>query len=135
MGEFAKSIIIDMNNWTGGWITWNAALNHEGGPNWRDNSCFAEVMIHSEDGTIYYTPQFYVMQHFSRYLRPGGFVRASSGGDNAGLMTLAAQNVDGTLAVVVYNDTDGEVDYRVTYMGQGVDATIPPLALQTIEFK
>jgi glucosylceramidase len=91
-------------------------------------------MIGQGDGTIYFPPTFYAVQQFSRYIRPGAKIHASSGAA-AGLMSLAGVNENGSLSVVVFNESAAPVTYQASYMGQAVEATVPGPGIQTIEFK
>lgn len=134
VNRYAKDIILDFNNGNHAWISWNAALFENGHPNWYGVTCSADVMIGQDDGTIYFPPTFYAVQQFSRYLRPGAKIHASSGAA-AGLMSLAGVNEDGSLAVVVFNESAAPVTYQASYMGQAVEATVPGPGIQTIEFK
>lgn len=134
VNRYVKDIILDFNNWNNGWISWNAALYENGHPNWYGVTCSADVMIGQSGGEIYFPPTFYAVQQFSRYIRPGAKIHASSG-QAAGLMSLAAENVDGSLAVVVFNESEAPITYQVSYLGQAVETTVPGPGVQTVEFK
>jgi glucosylceramidase len=108
--RYAEDIIVSFNNWNNAWISWNAVLDRDGGPNWFGVTCSADVMIDLGSDTPYYTPAFYVVQQFSRFMLPGGHV----------------------LAVTVLNKADSPVDYQIDFEGQAVAATIPGPAVQTI---
>ena len=90
----------------------------------------------------YVTPTFYVLQHFSKFLLPGGHVLASTVdprlvgntaiGGGPDFMALAALNPDGSVAVVVLNEKNTPVSYQIAVGNQTVAITIPAAALQTI---
>lgn len=134
VNRYAKDIILDFNNGNHGWISWNAALYENGHPNWFGVTCSADVMIGQSGGEVYFPPTFYAVQQFSRYLRPGAKIHASNGAA-AGLMSLSGINEDGSLAVVVFNESNAPVTYQASYMGQAVEATVPGPGVQTVEFK
>ena len=46
-------------------------LDTQGGPNWVNNWCVAPIIVDPNIDEIYYTPLYYVMTHFSKYIRPG----------------------------------------------------------------
>ncbi len=69
--RYARNIIVSINNWLSGWIDWNVVLDRNGGPNHVGNYCGAPIMIDTANGTIYYTPIYYVLSQFSRTIRPG----------------------------------------------------------------
>jgi len=133
VGRYAKAIITDLNHHTSAWISWNAALFKAGGPNHRGNACTADVMV--DGGQIYYTPTFYVMQHFTRYIRPGSHILDSTGAESMNLMSVAAINTDGSVSVVVFNEHDQPQTYAVRYQDSVVEVQAPAASIQTVEFR
>ncbi len=69
--RYARDIIGGLNSWLTGWIDWNMVLDFQGGPNHKKNWCVAPVLADPETDTVYYTPLYYVMAHFSKFIRPG----------------------------------------------------------------
>ncbi|MDX1332168.1 MAG: glycosyl hydrolase family 30, partial [Robiginitalea sp.] len=69
--RYARDIIGCLNNWVDGWIDWNMVLDRQGGPNWFENWCVAPVIVDPEQDEVYFTPLYYTMAHFSRFIRPG----------------------------------------------------------------
>ena len=69
--RYGVNIIKDLNNGSEGYIDWNLSLNLQGGPNHVGNYCEAPLMIDSNNNEIKYMPSYYIIGHFSRYLRPG----------------------------------------------------------------
>ena len=100
--RYARDIIGCMNNWVDGWIDWNMVLDRQGGPNWFKNWCVAPVIVDPEEDEVYFTPLYYTLGHFSRYIRPGAKRIGFESGDDA-LMVTAAQNPDGSIAIVILN--------------------------------
>ena len=68
--RYARDIIGCLNNWVDGWVDWNLVLDKQGGPNWFKNWCVAPVIVDPENDEIYFTPLYYIMAHFSKYIRP-----------------------------------------------------------------
>ncbi len=143
--RYARDIIVGLNHWYVGWIDWNIALDKDGGPNHVSNWCGAGMMVDTTAQTIYYTPIFYVMRHFSKYIRPGAVVLASTvtlapgvsltGADGAatdGLLATVAKNTDGSVIIVVFNETGAAIDYAVTYDNASVAGSAPAQSLQTL---
>ena len=120
-----------MNSWLVGWIDWNMVLDTTGGPNHAENWCIAPVIAKPETDEVYYTPLYYVLAHFSKYIRPGA-VRIGIAESPEGLMTTAFRNVDGRIAVALLNQSDSEVEYAVALGGAQVEAAIAPRAVQTL---
>lgn len=129
--RYARDIIGCMNNWVDGWVDWNMVLDRQGGPNWFKNWCVAPVIVDPEADEVYFTPLYYTMAHFSKYIRPGA-ERIGFELDDEALMVTAAQNPDGTIAVVVLNQEEAPRKLNLTLAGKTTAVTISGQALQTI---
>jgi glucosylceramidase len=129
--RYARDIIGCMNNWVNGWIDWNMVLDKQGGPNWFKNWCMAPVIVDPDKDEVYFTPVYYVMAHFSKYIRPGA-VRVGFENPDNDLMLTAAQNLDGTIAVILLNMNSTSKNIRLTLKKRSVDVQISAQALQTI---
>ena len=70
VNRYARDIIGCLNNWVDGWVDWNMVLDTQGGPNWFKNWCVAPVIVDPEKDEVYFTPIYYTMAHFSKYIRP-----------------------------------------------------------------
>ncbi|MBT8220163.1 MAG: glycosyl hydrolase family 30 [Bacteroidia bacterium] len=129
--RYARDIIGCMNNWVDGWVDWNMVLDRQGGPNWFENWCVAPVIVDPDQDEVYFTPIYYTLTHFSKYIRPGaqriGF--ELSGED---LMVTAAQNPDGSIAVVILNQGSVPKYYELTLGEKSKSITIDAQAIQTI---
>jgi len=100
--RYARDIIGCLNNWVDGWVDWNMVLDRQGGPNWFKNWCVAPVIVDPELDEVYFTPLYYVMSHFSRFIRPGAHRIGLELSDES-LLATAARNEDGSIVVVVLN--------------------------------
>lgn len=129
--RYARDMIGCFNNWVDGWIDWNMVLDTQGGPNWFKNWCVAPVIVDPEKDEVYYTPLFYVMKHFSKFIRPGAKIIEHSSTDE-NLMVTAARNIDGSTSVVVLNMEKTEKTIAFKINEEKVLFTISPEALQTI---
>jgi glucosylceramidase len=167
--RYARDIIVGLNHWYSGWIDWNAVLDKYGALDDKNggakplgspgishiaNGVPAGIMIDEATPatpTLYYTPVFYVMRQFSKFIQPGARILTSSvtlaagvtkldydntaTPDGQALFAVAAQNPDKTLAVVVFNETGKAIDYSITVGNQAVDGTAPAQAVQTLVWK
>ena len=102
VNRYARDIIGCLNNWVDGWVDWNMVLDRQGGPNWKKNWCIAPVIVDPEKDEVYLTPLYYVMAHFSKFIRPGAAVLEVDNKEKD-LMITAALNPDQSVAVVVFN--------------------------------
>ena len=129
--RYARDIIGTLNNWVDGWVDWNMVLNRQGGPNWAQNWCVAPVIVDEEADKVYYTPLYYTMSHFSRWIRPGAVrIGHSQTGDE--LMLTAVENPDGSIAVVLLNQEEDSKAVQLDLNGKKASFEIQGKAIQTV---
>jgi len=131
VNRYARDIIGCMNNWVDGWIDWNMVLDKQGGPNWFKNWCVAPVIVDPENDEVYFTPIYYTLAHFSRYIRPGAERIGFTNSDDA-IMVTAAKNTDGSIAVVVFNQGTEAKNFNLSLNESTVAIQISGQAIQTI---
>lgn len=129
--RYARDIIGCLNNWVDGWIDWNMVLDTQGGPNWFKNWCTAPVIVDPEKDEVYFTPLYYVMSHFSKFIRPGAVIIDTSNNDTE-VMTTAALNKDGSTVVILFNPGSTPKDIAINYQGNTINTKIRENAIQTI---
>ena len=133
--RYGRSIINDFNNGTVGWTDWNILLNQEGGPNHVGNYCFAPIHGDTEEGELIYTPTYYYIGHFSKFIRPGA-KRISTVSSRSHLLATSFMNEDLSMVNVVMNQSDAPMEYKL-YVGAGeaISLSIPAHAIQTVVTK
>lgn len=129
--RYARDIIGSLNNWVDGWIDWNMVLDKQGGPNWFKNWCVAPVIVDTDANEVYFTPIYYTMAHFSKYIRPGA-IRIGVENTNKSLQVTAAKNPDGSLAVVLLNEAKNPQNFSLTLGEESHNISIQGQAIQTI---
>ena len=134
VNRYAVDIIGCLNNWVDGWVDWNMVLDKQGGPNWFKNWCIAPVIVDPEKDEVYFTPLYYTMAHFSKFIRPGA-IKIGCAINNKDLMTTAVKNPDGSIAVVVFNPTDTKHSIDIQLNKKNTIISINANALQTIIIK
>ena len=134
VNRYARDIIGCLNNWVDGWIDWNMVLDRQGGPNWFKNWCVAPVIVDPEKDQVYYTPLYYVMTHFSKFIRPGAKIIGFENNDKD-LAVTAAQNPDRSISVIVFNEGFSSKTFELSGPGIQKKITINPQAIQTIYIK
>ncbi|MEM9001196.1 MAG: glycoside hydrolase family 30 protein [Bacteroidota bacterium] len=132
--RYARDIIGCLNNWVDGWIDWNMVLDTQGGPNWFKNWCVAPVIVDPVKDEVYFTPIYYTMSHFSKYIRPGAKRIGFENPDDSLLLT-AAQNLDGSIAVVVFNPAESPKHFNLDLGERSRQLSINAQAIQTILIK
>ena len=128
---YGRSMINDFNNGTVAWTDWNILLDEIGGPNHVGNFCFAPVHADTKTGQIYYMNSFYYIGHFSKFIRPGA-KRIISSASRGQFLTTAFINTDGKIAVIVMNQSNDKIPYRLWIAGQAAEITSLPHSIQTL---
>jgi glucosylceramidase len=131
VNRYARDIIGCLNNWVDGWVDWNMVLDKQGGPNWKKNWCIAPVIVDPEKDEVYFTPLYYVMAHFSKFIRPGAKIIEVTNSDPA-LMVAAAENPDTSISVVVFNEGKTEKSYTLELGEYKKIISIEAQAIQTV---
>lgn len=131
--RYAQSMIHDFNNGSIAWTDWNVILDEIGGPNHVGNYCFAPMHADTRDGSLHFNFAYYCIGHFSKFIRPGAR-RITASPSRAELKATAFKNVDGSVAVIVLNDSDKKIDYRLYVGNQAITASLLPKSIATIVF-
>jgi glucosylceramidase len=129
--RYARDIIGCLNNWVDGWIDWNMVLDRQGGPNWFKNWCVAPVIVDPDADEVYFTPIYYTLAHFSKYIRPGA-KRIGYNVSGNELQVTAAKNPDGSLAVVILNEGTESRSVSISLNASSTKLSINGQAIQTI---
>ena len=131
---YAYDIISDLNHGVQGYIEWCIILSTQGQPNPYDNFNSAPVLINPVTDDVIYTPLYYLLSHFSKFIRPDARRIGLEGEDTEGLISTAAKNPDGSIALVVYNKNEEARELSITLDTHTYVVQIAPRALQTIHF-
>ena len=129
--RYGKSMINDFNNGTVAWTDWNILLDENGGPNHVGNFCFAPIHSDTKTGELIYTPSYYFIGHFSKFIDKDA-KRISSVSSRSQLITTSFLNLDGKLVTVVMNQTNEKVVYNLCVGASTTQITILPHAIQTL---
>ncbi len=129
--RYARDLIGCLNNWVDGWIDWNMVLDRQGGPNWFGNWCTAPAIVDTAADEVYFTPLYYTMVHFSKYIRPGARRIGLTLTDES-LLATAVQNPDGSIVAVVLNQQPQSKLLHIRLNERNAHVRISGSALQTI---
>ncbi len=146
--RYVRDAIVGLNHWYVGFIDWNGFLDQNGGAGHLPNPVAAGIMIDTNAKTAYYTPIYYVLQQFSKFMVPGSKVLATTvtvdssvattdydgtpTQDGNALLATSAQTPNGAVIVVVFNETGKAIPYSVTIGSATFATTIPAQAVQTL---
>ncbi|MBE8725433.1 glycoside hydrolase family 30 protein [Flavobacterium hungaricum] len=131
--RYGLNMINDFNNGTVGWTDWNVLLDQNGGPNHVGNFCFAPIHADTAKDELIYTPMYYYIGHFSKFIRPNA-KRIIQNISDKNLISTSFKNTDGKIVTIVMNQSDAEVVYTIANRNLQHTITIPKHAMQTIVF-
>jgi glucosylceramidase len=134
LGEaYGRSMIHDFNSGAEGWTDWNILLDETGGPNHVGNYCFAPIHADTRTGRLIYTNSYYYIGHFAKFIRPGAR-RIAVAPSRSMLLATGFVNPDGSVAVVVMNETSHAGAYHLRVGNAAVTVHTPPHSIQTVVF-
>ena len=131
--RYGKSMINDFNNGTVGWTDWNILLDENGGPNHKGNFCFAPIHANMQTGELIYTPSYYYIGHFSKFIRPNA-KRVSTVSSRSNLLSTSFANTNGKLVTVVMNQSENTITYNLIVGAEKSVIAIPAHAIQTLVY-
>jgi glucosylceramidase len=129
--RYGNSMINDFNSGTVGWTDWNILLDERGGPNHVQNFCFAPIHADTKSNKLIFTPTYYYIGHFSKFIKPGA-LRLSTTASRTTIESTSFQNPDGRIVTVVMNPQDQSVAYKLIVGDSESAFEIEPRAMQTI---
>jgi glucosylceramidase len=131
--RYGNNMINDFNSGLMAYTDWNILLDETGGPNHVGNLCFAPVHYNTKTGELIYTPMFYYIGHFSKFVRPNA-KRVSTTVSRSSLLSTSFINEDGKTATIVMNKTDDEIKYKLIVGSKMTELVIKPHAIQTLVY-
>jgi glucosylceramidase len=129
---YAYDIISDLNHGTQGYVEWCVILSDKGQPNPYNNYNSAPVLINPVTDEVIYTPLYYLLSHFSKFIRPDAHRIGLEAEKIDGLIYTAAKNTDGSIAVVVFNKNEEAIEVSLHLEDENYTTEIAPRAMQTI---
>lgn len=129
--RYGEQMIHDFNNGTVAWTDWNILLDENGGPNHVGNFCFAPVHADTRTKELIFTPSYYYIGQFSKFIRPDA-KRISTASSRSSLLSTSFKNADGSYATIVMNKTDKLIQYNLFVGSNKAIFEIPAHAIQTL---
>jgi glucosylceramidase len=125
--EIFEDILMYLQNGCVNYCYWNMVLNETGFStwNWRQNTL---ITVDRENKKVIYNPEFYIMKHFSKFVKLGA-KRLESLGDYAGDY-IAFKNPDESITVILNNFSAEAKKVEVSL--QGKDSFIAELEADSI---
>ena len=130
--RYVRDLIQGFNHNLNGWIDWNLVLNTRGGPNHAFNFCGAPVLVDSGNNSVYYTPLFYAISHFSKFVRPNAVRIGIDSSSQTSLWTTAFKNEDDSKVFIIFNPTEESISYDLVSDESKIRINLDSQALQTV---
>lgn len=125
-------------HWAKSVSLWAVALDSDHGPH--TGGCkgcrgLVTIDLHASPPTVSYNGDYYALAHAGKYVRPGATRIGSTSFGRDGLETVAFQNVDGTVALLMLNNRSEPMPFTVRWKGRSFSASLLPGALATYSWK
>jgi len=131
--RYGRSMINDFNAGMVGFTDWNILLDERGGPNHVGNYCFAPIHADTKNDSLIFTPSYYYIGHFSKFIHPNA-KRISTAANKSKLLCTSFKNEDGTMATIVMNGSDKPLTYNLIMNTYCAKIQILPHAIQTLVY-
>ncbi|PJI93894.1 glycoside hydrolase family 30 protein [Luteimicrobium subarcticum] len=130
----ANTFVGSLRAWSRGVLWFNLALDTSGGPTSGGCSgCRGLVTVDPATGTWTKNPEYYVMAHFARFVRPGAH-RVASSTASGQVDTVAFVNTDGSTVLELVNEGGAPRAVTVRYRGRDAVVTLPARSLVTLRW-
>ncbi len=132
--RYGRNMIGDFNNWQEGWLDWNLILDENGGPNHVGNFCDAPIIADTTTQEIHYNSSYYYIGQFSKFVRPGALrIDVSTEGESS-VQHVAFRNEDGSVVLIVMNESDNVQNLNAKLGDQYVWHALPAHSIATLVF-
>ena len=129
--DYAHDIIGDLNHGMQRWIDWNMIVDRTGGPRHVPGG-FAASLVYEEDGSYTKTPAYEYLRQIAGAVQAGAVVLGKSVYGNE-VEAAAVKNPDGTVGVLLLNQTLGDVNVNIRLCGCIIQQVkLPAKTLNTI---
>ncbi|MGG3508745.1 glycoside hydrolase family 30 beta sandwich domain-containing protein [Paenibacillus lautus] len=107
-----------LRNHSKSYVLWNMALDEKNGPTvpgFGKSTCRGIVTVNQQTKELTYTLDYYALAHFSKVIRPKAVRIASTSHES--IRSVAFKNTDGSIAVVLFNDSEQEENAALHMQG------------------
>jgi glucosylceramidase len=130
----ARLLIESTRDWAKAVSLWGLVLDSDHGPH--SGGCgtcrgLVTLDLHTDKPTASYTGDYYALGHASKFAHPGAARIASTSYDESSLQTVAFQNIDHSIVLLVLNNLDHRMRFTVTWAGKELSTSIEPSTLAT----
>jgi glucosylceramidase len=125
--ETFRQMIVFFRGGVSTYTYWNMVLDQTGLSSWAWSQD-STIVVDSYDGTIIFTPQYFLMKHVTAFVKPGAvFLKPTSDGDPA----LAFKAADGAVIVVIMNSNRYDRSAELHVGNQMASVNLPARSFST----
>ena len=145
--RYCRELCGDFNNFTNAFCDWNLLLSDKGGPFhnrsgsttssagvvFEDKSagCYAPVIYNTQSGELEYTPIYYYIGHFSKFVHRGA-KRIATTKYSEDIQVCGFKNPDGGTAVVIANVSDRDQEPVIRHKDICTSLSMEPHSIATV---
>jgi glucosylceramidase len=128
----AHLLIDSTRNWAKSVALWGVVLDTDHNPHAGGcGTCRGLVTLDTKRMSVSYTGDFYALAQASKFVHPGASRIASSSFGGGSLESVAFQNMDGSIALLVLNDQSETVEFDVSWRATTFHTSLLPGAFAT----
>lgn len=135
LSEMKNTCLATVMRWCKAVIVWNFMLDDKRGPHGGAgacSTCFGAVDVSSKDyTTLTRRSHFYAIGHLSKAFKAGSTRIGVKGYQPTNVTICAAENPDGTYGVVLMNENDNGLTFRIEAAGRFFEITLPAKSVTT----
>jgi glucosylceramidase len=127
-------LIDSTRNWAKAVSLWGVILDADHNPHAGGcGTCrgLVTVDLKEQPPAVTYTGDFYALAQASKFVRPGAVHIHSSSLGRQSLESVAFQNTDGSIVLLVFNNRPDTANFEVTWSGNSFRTSLPPQAIVT----
>lgn len=132
--QIAKYLRMGMH----GFIMWNIALDHNGGPTFENinTHCSGLLSCNTETKEITFTKDYYSLAHYSKFIRQGAkrVYATNTNSMNSKIVNFVAKNPDGSLTAVLVNGDGQDKICRFMIGDEITELTVPTNGVVTLHW-
>lgn len=132
--RYGKAICENLNHYMIASCDWNMMLDENGGPfhNRTGGGCYAPVFHDRVNEKLIYTPTYYYIGHFSKFIERGakriGFTKYTDA-----IHVSAFRNPDGSIVSILMNPTDKDMPVVLRYKKENTLYELKAHSIATVE--
>ncbi|MFE6286616.1 RICIN domain-containing protein [Streptomyces sp. NPDC057877] len=112
-------------------LTWNLALDQNGGPHQGHCANRCNGVVEIANGNVTRGAEYYSLGHLSKFVRPGATRIGSTSQGGGGVQNVVWQNPDGSRVAYVVNTASSAQRFSLTDNGRSLVHTLPAGAVAT----